>query len=146
MNRAGSLCRDPRTLVKRNKNQLCIYMTTEPASLFCWDPSIVKLGSRVEIHTVCCGDDYFPKENFKLFDSLFHLDYLVFPKSLFSIADLFAVRYLWDVWNENKCCVVTQRAKDIRVVWLDTFARIVCLLQLWIKTSELNYSIWATPK
>ena len=97
MNRAGSLCRDPRTLVKRNKNQLCIYMTTEPASLFCWDPSIAKLGSRVEIHTVCCGDDYFPKENFKLFDSLFHLDYLVFPKSLFSIADLFAVRYLWDV-------------------------------------------------
>ena len=97
MNRAGSLCRDPRTLVKRNKNQLCIYMTTEPASLFCWDPSIVKLGSRVEIHTVCCGDDYFPKENFKLFDSLFHLDYLVFPKSLFSIADLFAVRYIWDV-------------------------------------------------
>ena len=146
MNRAGSLCRDPRTLVKRNKNQLCIYMTTEPASLFCWDPSIVKLGSRVEIHTVCCGDDYFPKENFKLFDSLFHLDYLVFPKSLFSIADLFAVRYIWDVWNENKCYVVTQRAKDIRVVWLDTFARIVCLLQLWIKTSELNYSIWATPK
>ena len=146
MNRAGSLCRDPRTLVKRNKNQLCIYITTEPASLFCWDPSIVKLGSRVEIHTVCCGDDYFPKENFKLFDSLFHLDYLVFPKSLFSIADLFAVRYIWDVWNENKFCVVTQRAKDIRVVWLDTFARIVCLLQLWIKTSELNYSIWATPK
>ena len=146
MNRAGSLCRDPPTLVKRNKNQLCIYMTTEPASLFCWDPSIVKLGSRVEIHTVCCGDDYFPKENFKLFDSLFHLDYLVFPKSLFSIADLFAVRYIWDVWNENKCYVVTQRAKDIRVVWLDTFARIVCLLQLWIKTSELNYSIWATPK
>ena len=146
MNRAGSLCRDPRTLVKRNKNQLCIFMTTEPASLFCWDPSIVKLGSRVEIHTVCCGDDYFPKENFKLFDSLFHLDYLVFPKSLFSIADLFAVRYIWDVWNENKCYVVTQRAKDIRVVWLDTFARIVCLLQLWIKTSELNYSIWATPK
>ena len=146
MNRAGSLCRDPRTLVKRNKNQLCIYMTTEPASLFCWDPSIVKLGSRVEIHTVCCGDDYFPKENFKLFDSLFHLDYLVFPKSLFSIADLFAVRYIWDVWNENKCYVVTQRAKDIRVVWLDTFARIVCLLQLWIKTSELNYSVWATPK
>ena len=72
-------------------------MTTEPASLNCWDPSIVKPGSRVEIHTVCCGDDYFPKENFKLFDSLFRSDYLVFPKSLFSIADLFAVHYLWDV-------------------------------------------------
>ena len=51
----------------------------------------------MEIHTVCCGDGYFPKENFKLFDSLFHSDYLVFPESWFSIADLFAVRYLWDV-------------------------------------------------
>ena len=26
-----------------------------------------------------------------------------------------------------------------------TFARIACLLQLWIKTSELDCSIWATP-
>ena len=44
--------------------------------------------------------------------------YPVFPKSLFSIADLFAVRYLWVVCNEDKCCVVTQRAADIRVSWL----------------------------
>ena len=29
--RAGSLCRDLGTLVKHNKNQLCDYMTTEPA-------------------------------------------------------------------------------------------------------------------
>ena len=29
---------------------------------------------------------------------------------------------------------------------LFTFARIACLLQLWIKTSELDFSIWATPK
>ena len=56
--------------------------------------------------------------------------YPVFPKSLFSIADLFAVRYLWVVCNEDKCCVVTQRAADIRVAWLVTFARIACLLQL----------------
>ena len=40
----GSLCRDPGTLVKRNKNQLCDYMTTEPArlagipALWCEDP------------------------------------------------------------------------------------------------------------
>ena len=72
--------------------------------------------------------------------------YPVFPKSLFSIADLFAVRYLWVVCKEDKCCVVTQRAADIRVAWLVTFARIACLLQLWIKTSKLDYSIWATPK
>ena len=30
---AGLLCRDPGTLVRRNKNQLCDYMTTEPAQL-----------------------------------------------------------------------------------------------------------------
>ena len=36
--------------------------------------------------------------------------YIVFPENLFSIADLFAVHYLWVVCNEDKCCVVTQRA------------------------------------
>ena len=33
MGRAGSLCRDPCTLVKSIKNQICDYMTTEPARL-----------------------------------------------------------------------------------------------------------------
>ena len=46
--------------------------------------------------------------------------YLVFSKMLFSIVDLFAVRYLWVVCNEDKCCVVTQRAADICVAWLDS--------------------------
>ena len=41
-----------------------------------------------------------------------------FAKYLFSIADLFTVRYLWVVGNEDKCCVVTHRAADIRVAWL----------------------------
>ena len=39
MNWAGSLCRDLGTLVKRNKNQLCGDMTTEPAQL-AWIPVI----------------------------------------------------------------------------------------------------------
>ena len=78
------------------------------------------------IHTVCCEDDYFPKRKFELFNSLFHSVYLVFPKSLFSIADLFAVRYLWVVCNEDKCCVVTQRAADIRVAWL-VYVRTYCV-------------------
>ena len=38
--------------------------------------------------------------------------------TLFSIANLFAVRYLWDVRNEDKCCAVTHRLVDIHVVWL----------------------------
>ena len=28
------------------------------------------------------------------------------------------MRYLWDVRNEDKCCVVTHRLVDIRAVWL----------------------------
>ena len=41
---------------------------------------------------------------------------------LFSIADLFAVCYLCDVYNEDKCCIVTHRAADIRVAWLVSLA------------------------
>ena len=70
------------------------------------------------IHTICCEDDYFPKGKCKLFNSLFRSVYLVFPKRLFSNADLFAVRYLRVVCNEDKCSVATQRAADIRVAWL----------------------------
>ena len=48
------------------------------------------------IHTTCCccKDDYFPKRKFKKINGLFHSVYPVFPKSLFSIADWFAVRDL----------------------------------------------------
>ena len=78
------------------------------------------------IHTECSEEDYFPKGNFELFNSLFHSGYLVFPKSFFSVADLFAVRYLWVVCNEDKCCFVTQCAADIRVAWL-VYVRMFCV-------------------
>ena len=39
--------------------------------------------------------------------------------------------------NEDECCVVTHRVAGIRVASRLTFARIACLLQLWIKTSDL---------
>ena len=81
--------------------------------------NIVKLlAINQTIRTVWCEDDYFPKGKFKFFNSSFHSVYLVFPKSLFSIANLFALRYLGDVCNQDKCCVVTQRAAGIRVAWL----------------------------
>ena len=50
------------------------------------------------------------------------LVYLVFPKSLFSTADLFAVRYLWVVCNEDKCCMCcdTPRGRHLR--------RLACIL------------------
>ena len=87
---------------------------------------------RKNIHAVCYEDNYFPKEKFKLFNSLFHSVYLVFSIRLISITDLYAVRYLWDVCKEDKCCVVTHHEGDILVgsLGLFTFARIVCLLQL----------------
>ena len=59
------------------------------------------------MYAVCCEDDYFPKGKFKLFNSLFHSVYLIVSIRLFSITDLFAMRYLWDVCNEDKCCVAT---------------------------------------
>ena len=68
--------------------------------------------------------------------------YLVFPESVFCIADLFAVRYLWVVYNEDKCCVVTQHAADIRVAWL-VYVRTYCVP---IATLNQNRRIWATPK
>ena len=83
----------------------------------------------------CCEDNYFPKGKFKSFNSLFHYVYLVFSRSI-SIFDLFAWRYLWDVCNKDKCCVVTLRAADTLVASLAcllrlfTFSRISCLLQL----------------
>ena len=87
------------------------------------------------IHTVCCEDDYFPKGKFKFFlNSLFRSVYLVFTKSLFSIAYLLVVCYLWVECNEDKCCVVTQRAADIHVAWL-VYARTYCVP---IATLNLN--------
>ena len=52
--------------------------------------------------------------------------YLVFPKSLFSITDVFVLRYLWVVCNEDKCCVVTHRVGHIPVAWL-VYARTYCV-------------------
>ena len=97
------------------------------------------------IFTVCCEDDYFSKGKFKLFNSLFHSVYLVFPVSLFSIADLFAVRYLWSYVTKVNAVLWRSARQTFASLGLFTFARIACLLQLWIKKRELDNSIWATP-
>ena len=104
------------------------FCVTSSLALDNWEQNIVKLLVISQtIHTVCCKDNYFPKGNLKLFYSLFHSVYLGFPKSLFSIADLFAGRYLWFVCDEDKCCVVTQRAAACLLGFF-TFARIACQL------------------
>ena len=69
--------------------------------------------------------------------------YPVFPKSLFSIADLFAARYLWAVFNEEKeNAVLTHRAKHSRrsacLLGLFTFARTACLIN---SLAYLEYNI-----
>ena len=81
---------------------------------------------------MCCEDNHFPKRKFKLFNSLFHSAYLLFSIRLFSIADLFALCYLCDVCNEDKCCIVTHRAADIRVAWL------VCVQTYCVPIATLN--------
>ena len=94
----------------------CVYNYDDLPS---YSKNIVKLLAISQtIHTVCCEDDYFPKGKFKLFNSLFHSEYPVFPKSLFSFPNLFAVRFLWNACNEDKCCVVADHTGDIRVPWL----------------------------
>ena len=111
-----------------------------------WPVSIVR---RKNIHAVCCEDNYFPRGKFKSLHQMvcftectLFIQYVLF---LWSIC--LPCAYICDVRNEYKSCVVTHRAADILVALLGlfTFARIACLLQLWIR-SDLDYSIWATPQ
>ena len=81
----------------------------------------------------------FQRKNINYFNSLFHSVYLGFSIRLISIAYLFAVRYLWDVCNEDNCWVVTHFS---RVAW-PVYFRTYCVP---IATFNLDYFIWATPK
>ena len=88
---------------------------------------------RKNIHAVYREDNYFPEEKFNVFNSLFNSVYLVFFNTLvFSIASLFAVRYLWDVCNEDKCCVVTHHPAHACGAWLG-YVRTYC-----VPTATLN--------
>ena len=64
--------------------------------------------------------------------------YLVFSIRLISIADLFAVCYLWDVLNEDKCLVVTHRAADILVASLGLFTWVVYVGKYCVPIVTLN--------
>ena len=74
------------------------------------------------LNVVCYEDNYFLKRKFKLFNSLYHSVYLVFATRSFSIANMFAVRYLWttyvtknrDKWQRAECLYKKKRAKRTR--------------------------------
>ena len=63
---------------------------------------------------------------------------LFFSIRLISIADLFAVCYLWDVFNEDKCCVVTHRAADILVASLGLFTWVAYVRKYCVPITTLN--------
>ena len=97
----------------------------------------------INFYAVCCEDNYFPKGEFKLFNNLFHLVYLVVSIRLFPNADLFAVR-LRRYCNEDKCCFVTHRAADIRVASLFTwlvYVRTYCVPIATLSQNERDCNI-----
>ena len=63
---------------------------------------------------------------------------LFFPIRLISIPDLFAVPYLCDVCNEDKCCVVTNRAADILLASLGLFTWLVYVRTYCVPITTLN--------
>ena len=63
---------------------------------------------------------------------------LVFSIRLISIPDLFAVPYLCDVCNEDKCCVVTNRAADILLASLGLFTWLVYVRTYCVPITTLN--------
>ena len=68
------------------------------------------------IHSVCCEDNYFPKEKFKLFNSLFHSVYLVFTKVCFLLYCRFVCRALsvGRMWRRQMLCCDTARRRHSR--------------------------------
>ena len=92
----------------------------------------------------------FQREKFKLFKSLFHSVYLVFSIRLISIADLFAVRYLWDVSNEDKCILVASLGLFTWVVYVRKYCMPIATLNqnkrswlLYLSDAQIiNITMW----
>ena len=125
----------------------CVYNYDDLPS---YSKNIVKpLAISQTIHSVCCEDDYFPKGKFKLFNSLFHSKCPVFPERLFSFPNLFAVRFLWDVCNEDKCCGGCDRAYGRHSRLLACLRSHVLRAYCNFKSKQANSIIslfWATLK
>ena len=131
-------------------HEIMKFCVTSSLALDNWEQNIIKLLAISQtIHTVCCEDDYFPKGKFKSFNTFFHSVYLVLSKcfvSLFLLPIGLPCVICWSYVTKINAVLWHSARQKFTSLGLFTFARIACLLQLWIKTSELDDSIWATPK
>ena len=82
-----------------------VWDTNMAAVLLFWDTNIAAMTS--------CENTQFLVERFVSLSVPFF-----FSKKFVFCCRFVAVRYQWVVCNEDKFCVVTQRAADIRVAWL----------------------------
>ena len=79
------------------------------------------------IHTPCAARTIiFQRANLNYLIVYFTQCTLFFSKKFVFYCRFVAVGYLWVVRNKDKCCVVTQRAADIRVAWL-VYVRAYCV-------------------
>ena len=75
--------------------------------------------ARGKTFTPCAaGTTIFQRENLNLLIVCFTQCTLFFSIRLISIANLFAVRYLWDVCNEDNCRDTSRGRHSSRVAWL----------------------------
>ena len=69
-------------------------------------------------HAVCCEDNYFPREKFKLLIVCVTRCTLFFQCVCFLLPICLPCISCGTYCNEDKCCVVTHRTADFRVDWL----------------------------
>ena len=112
---------------KKYAMKLCIIQVPSSLALDNWEQKFCQTLGNMPNHShffVCCEEDYFPKGKFKSLNSLFHSVYLVF---FFFKKVVFFCRFVCRaLCNEDKCCVVTRLAADIRVAWL-VYVRMYCV-------------------
>ena len=115
-------------------HEIMEFCVTSSLALDNWEQKYCQtLDNNQTIHTVCCEDDY---------------SLVCFTKCTLSKKFVFYLKFVICGTYETKInAVLWHSARQILAsLGLFTFERIACQLQLWIKTSELDYSIWTTPK
>ena len=118
-----------------------------PLALDNWEQNYCQpLGNKPNHSPVCCEDYSFPRENLNYLIVCFTQCTLLFPKSLFSVVDLFAVRFCGSCVTKINAVLWHSERQTFASLGLFMFALIAFLFQLWIKTGALDYFIWAKIK